>query len=252
MVTVLVLLTFFVFIVAGVILHALEQRRRALTHGPAAVSGVLARGAADTGPAVAPAGVAAAHPAAAFAAALPPTGTFVDRGHTWLGLEPFGAARVGMDDFAGSAIGRVDRVDLPPVGRFVCRGEVLFTIRQGERAAEFAAPIDGVVSGVNEELLREPGLLRADPYAKGWVCSILPRSLARGIRRLLVAEEATEWIATEIERLRALFSAPRLDAAAGAVSPDGGSIRSGVLEHADGEKWDLFVQEFLVKPVIEG
>lgn len=251
MVTIFVLLTFFVFIVAGVILHAIEQRWRAPAHGPAAASGDLARGAVATGLAPAPAGLAA-HPAAAFAAALPPTGTFVDRGHTWLGLEPFGAARVGMDDFAGSAIGRVDRVDLPPVGRFVCRGEVLFTIRQGDRAAEFAAPIDGVVSGVNEELLGEPGLLRADPYAKGWVCSILPRSLARGIRRLLVAEEASEWIATEIERLRALFSVPRLDTAAGAVSPDGGSIRSGVLEHADGEKWDLFVEEFLVKPVIEG
>src|SRR5689334_4691882 len=73
-----------------------------------------------------------------------PAGVYLDSGHTWVQLETEGAAYVGADRFAESLLGRIDAVELPEVGREVHRGEPLFSLVQGERVADFVAPIDGV------------------------------------------------------------------------------------------------------------
>ncbi len=131
-----------------------------------------------------------------------PGGVYLDKGHTWVALESSGNAKVGMDDFAQSAIGRIDGVELPPIGQDTRRGEKLFTICQGKRKLEFSSPIDGVIVSVNESLVQETEPLKEDPFQRGWVCAFRPKDLARNLRRLSVAEEATAWLKLEIQRFR--------------------------------------------------
>lgn len=141
MVPVLVLLVFVGFIVADVIIQSAEARRL--------------RAARSLEPEARPA-------LATLGAVTAPAGLFLDAGHTWLGLEPSGLARVGVDDLARRALGRLDAVDLPEPGTRVRRGETLFSVRQGDRVAAFAAPVDGVVAAVNDDLRGAPEAVEAD------------------------------------------------------------------------------------------
>jgi glycine cleavage system H lipoate-binding protein len=175
-----------------------------------------------------------------------PAGLFLDTGHTWLSLDSSGRSRVGLDAFAQRVIGRIDRVDLPAPGTRVSRGAKLFTITQGERKADIFSPVDGVVSAVNEAAGRDPALVKADPYQRGWLCAIEPSNLSLDLRDLMVAEESKGWLAKEIERFKQFFAAQAVQhLALGHVMQDGGEVTAGVLEALDDEAWRRFSTDFL-------
>jgi glycine cleavage system H protein len=179
-----------------------------------------------------------------------PAGLFVDVGHTWLSLDESGRSRVGIDGFAQKVIGHMDGVDLPEPGKSVRRGETLFAVRQGNRTAEFYAPVDGTVAAVNESVGREPALVSADPYHRGWICVLSPSNLAEDIKKLMVGAESEGWFAKEIERFREFFTVRSVQhLALGSVMQDGGEITGGVLEMLDDDSWCQFSEDFLGKAV---
>ncbi|MBI3950456.1 MAG: hypothetical protein HY314_08390 [Acidobacteria bacterium] len=189
-------------------------------------------------------------PAFAFEGISVPQGIFVDAGHTWVGLKASGRTHIGMDQFAQNVIGRIDEVELPEVGREVRRGEKLFAVRQGDRKADFVAPMDGVVSSVNEELGRHPEAIKADPYQQGWICALKPKNLAKNLKQLSIAEEAAAWLDKEVQRFQEFFALrPIQSMALGYVLQDGGRLTGGVLELLDDETWHLFTSEFLQRKV---
>jgi len=227
MVAILVVMVFTAFIFADILVQWAEARRLRAQPVPCAL------------PASRPV------PLALERIAVPP-GLFLGTGHTWLGLEPSGMARIGMDEFASRILGHIDTVELPGTGKAVRHGEGLFTIRQGDRTAVFTAPVDGVVTSVNEGLRKATEPLGAEPYTLGWICTLKPANLAANLRRLLVGEDSRAWIADEIERFMAMLAMrPVSSPALGALSPDGGDLVKGVLEKADKETWDIFVGEFI-------
>jgi glycine cleavage system H protein len=181
-----------------------------------------------------------------------PQGIFVDTGHTWVSVDASGNTHVGMDDFVQQVVGRIDAVELPEAGQEVRRGERLFAVRQGERTAVFTAPIDGVINCVNENLIGHPDAIKADPYKQGWVCGLIPKNLAKNLKRLSIAEDAMAWFGKEIERFQEFFAArPVQTMALGQVLQDGGQPTGGVLELMDDETWNLFTREFLVSSETE-
>jgi glycine cleavage system H protein len=191
----------------------------------------------------------ALRPTLAFETVSIPAGLFLDEGHTWVRLEPSGRTFIGMDEFARRAIGRVDAVELPKVGAMVRRGDPLFAITQGGRRAVFRAPLDGVVSAVNENLMRQPETGRMDPYEDGWICTLTPKNLAAHLRHLLVAEEARAWLQREIERFKEFLTwRPMPQVALGHVLQDGGQWTDGVLEALDETGWEEFTRTFLRSP----
>ena len=185
-------------------------------------------------------------PAAAFANLSAPANLFLDRGHTWVEVQPSGATTVGLDGFAQKLIGRIDDVVLPEVGKEINRGDVLFAVKQDNHRAAFASPVDGTVITVDRELPWHPEMIQSDPYREGWVCSIKPRNLAKNLKQLLVAEEAKGWLKSEAQRFQGFFAAQTLDGRQlGHVLQDGGQLMGGVLEFADDGTWKQFTEMFL-------
>ena len=185
-------------------------------------------------------------PAAALAKLSAPPDLFLDEGHTWVKVTPLGAAYVGIDAFAQGLIGRIDDVLLPEVGREVRRGDMLFAMRQGQHRAAFASPVDGVVDVVDKELHWHPGIIQADPYKDGWVCSLKPKNLAFNLKLLRIADEAKGWLTDEAQKFKEFFAArPLEDRQLGQVLQDGGQLTGGVLEFADDETWKQFNEIFL-------
>lgn len=177
-----------------------------------------------------------------------PNGVFVDNGHTWVELQPAGGLRVGMDRFTRLVLGRIDGVDLPRAGQEVSRGQWLFSVRQGDRKAAFAAPVSGVIASVNPLLSTGSGAKPGnspDDCLKNWVCTMTPSRLSAELKSLRVAEEGLEWLRGEIRRLREFFATRLHGQRLGPVIPDGGDVMVGSLEKVDGETWERFVLEFL-------
>lgn len=91
--------------------------------------------------------------------------------HEWVRLEG-GTARVGITDFAQSALGDVVFVELPEVGTELTRGERLGEVESTKSVSEIYAPLAGRVVEVNAELPAAPERLNRDPYGEGWICMI--------------------------------------------------------------------------------
>lgn len=185
-------------------------------------------------------------PVQAFANLSAPANLFLDTGHTWIEVKPSGVANIGLDGFAQKLIGRIDDVVLPEVGKEINRGDVLFAVKQDNRRAAFASPIDGVVTLVDKELPWHPEMIQSDPYKEGWVCSVKPKNLAKNLKQLFAADEASDWLKSEARRFQEFFAAQQLEnMQLGHVLQDGGQLTGGVLEFADDGTWKQFNEMFL-------
>jgi glycine cleavage system H lipoate-binding protein len=172
-------------------------------------------------------------------------GVFYGPGHTWARLEANGAVRVGIDDFARRLMGRVDRIESAPAGAALGRTDAAFVVHQGAKTAAFAPPVEGVVTSVNDRVLRDPADLEADPYGAGWLMLLEPRRLAHDLRELRIADEARTWLRGEVARVRDFVASQIPADAVGATAQDGGVPVAGVLEQMDDRAWERFESEFL-------
>lgn len=172
---------------------------------------------------------------------VPPQNVFLHNGHTWAGVDQSGEAVIGLDAFAQKAVGKVDGLELPRVGQKVRQGERLLAVHQGNRVAEFVAPVDGVVSAVKEMPERVSDLKAAD-----WVCRIKPSNLSTNLKVLRIAEDAVKWMYEELFRLQELVATqiPRLQTV-GVTMQDGALALDNLLETLDDEAWKQFQEHFL-------
>lgn len=131
-----------------------------------------------------------------------PKGLFYHQGHTWAEILFSGKVRIGMDDFVQRVIGRIDKVELPKLGREVKQGEKVISLVQGGKRLTLVSPVDGVIDGINEELLANLADLKKDPYTTGWLFMVKPNNLYDNLMHLKIGEEAATWFQTELERLR--------------------------------------------------
>lgn len=174
-----------------------------------------------------------------------PMGVFFHPGHSWALVKPSGSVRVGLDGLIGFLLGRVDGVELPVLGQRVREGESIAGFFQGSRELRVAAPIDGTVVAVNRDLKPDGSFISSEPYGAGWICEIKPHSLSRGLRRLMVADQAVEWRTRESQHIYSFFS--REDSGIngkGIADPDSYSAY-GFLQGVRDEEWCEFQREFL-------
>jgi len=165
-----------------------------------------------------------AKPAFAHKLALP-GGYFLSKAHTYAQLLFSGKVRVGIDEF---------------------KGEILFSLQQGDRTLHFRAPISGKIVSINELIAEDKARLAADPYMGGWVVAIEPKNLAAEVGTLSLAEEAADWLKNELNRFRDFLTAANTQPAY-ATMLDGGMPAKGALQHLDAATWDKFEKEFLAK-----
>lgn len=175
-----------------------------------------------------------------------PGGLFFDRGHTWARLRPSGEVRVGIDDFSQALIGRIDTIEVPAVGGEVKRGATAIKLKQGGRSVAFVSPVDGIVTAVNESVLRHAEAIKQTPYQQNWLITVKPVGLSGGLKHLLIAEDAVQWLRGELRRFRDFVGgvAPQVTLV-GETLLDGGQPVDGLLERMDAQVWEKFQKEFL-------
>ncbi|MEZ0352660.1 glycine cleavage system protein GcvH [Mycobacterium sp. pR1184] len=92
--------------------------------------------------------------------------------HEWVRRSGDDTVRVGITDFAQSALGDVVFVQLPDVGTEVTAGESFGEVESTKSVSDLYAPVSGTVTAVNGDLEGDPQLVNSDPYGAGWLLDI--------------------------------------------------------------------------------
>lgn len=111
--------------------------------------------------------------------------------HEWVRRSGNDTARVGITDFAQSALGDVVFVQLPDVGTELTAGESFGEVESTKSVSDLYAPVSGKVFAVNSELEGSPQLVNSDPYGAGWLLDVQASDVAElesAISSLLDAE----------------------------------------------------------------
>jgi len=80
--------------------------------------------------------------------------------------------RVGITDFAQSALGDIVYVQLPKVGQALKAGEICGEIESTKSVSEIYSPLTGEVTAVNTNLDGAPEVINSEPYGSGWILEI--------------------------------------------------------------------------------
>jgi len=111
--------------------------------------------------------------------------------HEWVRRSGDDTVRVGITDFAQSALGDVVFVQLPDVGADLTAGESFGEVESTKSVSDLYAPLSGKVSAVNTDLEGSPQLVNSDPYGAGWLLDVQVSDVAAAesaISSLLDAE----------------------------------------------------------------
>ena len=95
--------------------------------------------------------------------------------HEWVGpVGDDGVVRIGVTDYAQSALGDIVFVSLPAVGDEVTAGAACGELESTKSVSDIYAPLDGVVVERNDALDVNPELVNADAYGEGWLFTVRP------------------------------------------------------------------------------
>ena len=80
--------------------------------------------------------------------------------------------RVGITDYAQSALGDIVYVQMPKVGQIVKADTVCGEVESTKSVSEIFSPVSGNVVSINTELNSAPETINTDPYGSGWLFEI--------------------------------------------------------------------------------
>ena len=216
MVALLVLATFAVFITVDVLLHREKYQFRVAEN-------------AETKSAQVPiiAGVA-----------LPETLSY-HPGHTWALDQGNGRIRIGLDEFAVSLLGSIEKIDVPQRGRWLRQGEKGWTVATERGEVAMLAPAEGEIVALNDKALAHAQAVSSDPYGAGWLMEIYSPDTPVSFRNLLSGGLAKRWMEESIAELRMAFSPGVV-----ATALDGGRIAPQVGLEVPQERWRELTRQF--------
>jgi len=97
-----------------------------------------------------------------------PEDLYYHRDHMWVKIED-GKAKLGYNDWAQEAAGKLVNLSTRKVGRKVKAGKTLGTVESGKWVGPLKSPLSGEILEINQEVLKTPSVINDDPYGKGWI-----------------------------------------------------------------------------------
>lgn len=151
---------------------------------------------------------------------------FYHRNHCWVKVLNTDEVIVGINGILARLIYGVKTVVLPKVGEELSRDQFFAHIIQEKHIVPLILPITGVIKSVNQDLVRNPELLRNDFRDRGWLVSMKPDNLENDLRTLVFGNKAIEWYRNKdrsvSEAIHAVYSVS--GAELGPTMQDGGEL----------------------------
>ena len=170
-----------------------------------------------------------------------PKGYCFHPGHTWVLDEGRQNARVGMDSFAANLLGKIDRLEVAGLNRWVRQGQKLWSVTRDGLTVDMLSPVEGVVIAVNPEVQRDPKLVTKDPYQDGWVCVVKSPDIGTNVNNLLRGQFVGPWMQNTLRRVGAMTAQMT-----GATAQDGGVPIAGLLAQVEPALQKAMIREFFL------
>ena len=130
-----------------------------------------------------------------------PDDLYYHKEHFWAKVEG-DTVTMGTTDFAQKLAGQVVYIELPSVGKAVEQGKPCGSMESGKWVGRIYATVSGKIEAINGELEDTPELINDSPYDKGWMCKIKASNLQEDLKNLMKAEGLSDFIKSEIERVK--------------------------------------------------
>jgi glycine cleavage system H protein len=101
-----------------------------------------------------------------------PDNLFYTKEHEWVESLGSNRFRIGITDYAQSALGDIVYIQLPKMDSEIIAGSVCGEVESTKSVSEIYAPISGKVVAVNQALDKTPESINADAYGAGWIAEI--------------------------------------------------------------------------------
>jgi glycine cleavage system H lipoate-binding protein len=168
-----------------------------------------------------------------------PSGYSLSKYHTWVHPDE-NAVKVGIDNFAVKALGKIFVRNIVNPGKAVKKGDTIIKGEVHGRQINFKSPVSGTIKAVNKLLF---GNAVKDAFGNDWGLVIEKSGNGDG---LLSGSQAHHWLRKEMRKLKDFLAessfAPE---AVGVTMYDGGNIVEGVLSSLSSDVIADFEKEFL-------
>ena len=92
--------------------------------------------------------------------------------HEWVKVVSETVVRVGITDYAQSALGDIVYLSLPSVGTSLTAGQTCGEVESTKSVSDIYAPLNGVVKVINDAAVAEPSVINSSPYEAGWLMEL--------------------------------------------------------------------------------
>ncbi|HEY0562915.1 MAG TPA: glycine cleavage system protein GcvH [Methylophilus sp.] len=107
--------------------------------------------------------------------------------HMWTRQDEAGAWIAGISDYAQDLLGDVVFVDPPKVGDVLSAGKPCGLVESVKTGSDLHAPLDGVVTAINEEVVNAPESLNDKPY-QHWIFKFTASDASQAEKLLSAAQ----------------------------------------------------------------
>ena len=177
-----------------------------------------------------------------------PQGIYFSKNHTWAFMEKYGAAKVGLNDFLASILGKVQIHMVKNPGDLVEKGEIVAELEHGDKRLMIKSPLSGTILQINENVMENPGLINSSTYESGWLFDVNPVQWKAETNMFLLADNATRWILNEVGRFKDFLAVTMVRNSAEpelVALQEGGELRNQIMDELDGNVWEEFQKSFL-------
>ena len=92
--------------------------------------------------------------------------------HEWFCPEPGNRGKIGITDYAQSALGDIVFLNLPAAGTQLQQSKKMGEVESVKAVSDLFSPVSGKVLEINQSAVSDPKLLNDDPYGKGWLLRV--------------------------------------------------------------------------------
>jgi glycine cleavage system H lipoate-binding protein len=167
-----------------------------------------------------------------------PQGYSFHVGHTWVRNEGGEQTRIGVDEFALRLLGEVDQIEVIGNNRWVRQGQRILTMQSDAIRVDFLSPVEGVITAVNEQAIKEPTLASRFPFDRGWIALIKAQEFGTQQKNLIRGEMAERWMHKCMMRVQETL------AQADSLAANGRRRKRGLLARVTPELRQKLVKEF--------
>ncbi len=169
-----------------------------------------------------------------------PQGYYLHPGHAWVKMESEDMVRIGLDEFALTILGPLDRIELPVLGKRLHQGQPGFALHRKNQTMTVLAPVSGVITDMHKEMGENPKPAMDAPYSQGWLVRVKAYDLRQDLPGLILGAESSEFIVQSANKVISLIEQDY-----GPLAADGGDLAPDIAGQLPGMDWKKLAQTVL-------